>query len=217
MAAIDRGWIPKGSFVNNPHIQNACTREDEGDFLCVVKKGQIDQPVCDAVAYILNFQNLTNTPDGKKILNMTGSDLMNKANEVIGDYFKKYKSAGATCDFGGVAQLVQEDYTPSDDDTIFLTDDEYYGVIVREGPSTPVLVICGIAVAIVGGLVGFILAMRFNPTFNERVRKSSLFLPLSSSKNSLIRSSLNLPMLDDYDEIQNAIEAERETFIPIKS
>ena len=217
MAALDRGWIPRGSFVDNPHITNACAHEDVGDFLCVVKKGQLDKSVRDAVAYVLNFQNRTNDPESQKILNMTGSELHNKANQVLGDYFTKYKSAGATCDFGGVAQLVEQDQKPSDDDTIFLTDDEYYGVIVKEGPSTIVLVICGAAVAIVGGLVGFVLAMRYNPRFNERVRKSSLFLPISSSKNSLIRSSLNLPMLDDYEEIQNAIDAERETFVPLKS
>lgn len=214
MAALDRGWIPRGDFKNSPHILNACSREDVGDFLCVVKKGQKDKTVQDAVAYVLNFENRT---DEFHIVNMTGPGLRSKANEVLGDYFNRYKSAGATCDFGGVAQLIEQDQKPSNDDAIFLTDDEYYGVIVKEGPSTVMLVVCGVVVASVGGLIGFVLAMRYNPNFNERIRKSSIFLPLSSSKNSLIRSSLNLPMLEDYDEIQNAIDAEREGLVPIKS
>lgn len=214
MAALDRGWIPRGSFRNNPHITNACSREDVGDFLCVIKKGQIDKAVRGAVKYVFSFKNITNDPESQKILNMTGPELHEKANEVLGDYFNQYKSAGATCDFGGVATLVEQEQTAADDDTIFLTDDEYYGVIVKEGPSTAVLVTCGVGIAIVAGLIGFVLAMRYNPGFNERVRKSSLFLPISSSKNSLIRSSLNLPMLEDYDEIQNLIDAERE--VPLK-
>jgi len=61
--------------------------------------------------------------------------------------------------------------------------------------------------------------MRYNPKFNERVRKSRLFLPISNSKSSLIRSSLNLPTLEDYDEIQQAIndtDDGREGLVPLK-
>lgn len=146
---------------------------------------------------------------------MTGTELRDNANKILGDYFREYRQAGATCDFGGVAQLVEESRTPSNDDAVYQTDDEYYGVVVN-GPSIWVLVVGGIVVAMVGGLFGFVVAMRYNPKFNEKVRKSSFFLPLSSSKNSLIRSSLNLPMLENYDEIQEAIDNERQTFIPTK-
>ena len=216
MAALDRGWIPRGSFHNDPNIANACAREDDGDYLCVVKKGQIDKAIRDAVAYVLNFQNMTSDPESQKILNMTGIDLRNNANDVLGSYFRKYRSRGATCDFGGVAQLVEQDRKSSDDDTVFLTDDEYYGVIVQRGPSTLTLALWGIAVLVVGTLAGFILAMRYSPRFNERVRKSKLFLPISSSKNSLVRSSLNLPSLEDYDEIQASINDERQHLVPTK-
>jgi len=217
-AALERGWIPRGAFKNDPRISEACAKEDDGDYLCVIKKGQLDSAIHGAVKYALKAQNITD-PQSTAILNMTGSELYTKANEVIGDYFQKYKHAGATCDFGGVAQLTQRDRGPTDDDTVFLTDDEYYGVIVQKGPKTWVLVVSGIAVAVVGALLGFILAMRYNPKFNERVRKSRLFLPISNSKSSLIRSSLNLPTLEDYDEIQQAIndtDDGREGLVPLK-
>jgi hypothetical protein len=174
-----------------------------------------DKPIQKAVAYALKIQNITDGPD-MAILNMTGPELKARANEVIGAYFQKYKRAGATCDFGGVAMLVEESRKPTDDDTVFLTDDEYYGLVVQEGPKLWVLVLGGAAVAVVGGLVGFVLAMRYNPRFNEKVRKSQLFLPISSSKNSLIRSSLNLPSLEDYDEIQDTIKQEREHLEPLR-
>jgi hypothetical protein len=215
MAALDRGWIPRGSLVNNPHIESACSREDSGDFLCVVKKAMGDKPIQKAVAYAFKVQNITDAAS-LSILNMTGSELKAKANQVIGDYFQKFKVSGATCDFGGVAMLVEESRKPTDDDIVYLTDDEYYGLVVQEGPKLWVLILSGFVVAVVSGVIGFILAMRYNPRFNEKVRKSQLFLPISSSKNSLIRSSLNLPALENYDEIQDMINQEREHLEPLR-
>ena len=95
MEALERGWIPRGS-LNDEKVQTACAREDSGDFKCVLKKGQIDKAVHDAVAYALNVQNLTETPEAKKILNLTGSELQDAGNTVLGDYFHKYRHQGAT-------------------------------------------------------------------------------------------------------------------------
>ena len=65
-----------------------------------------------------------------------------------------------------------------------------------------VLVVVGVAIASAAGLCGFILAMRCNPRFNEKVRKSSLFLPLTKSNNNFLRSSLALPGLgNEYEEL----------------
>lgn len=215
-AALQRGWIPRGSFVVNPHIANACVREDDIDFNCILKKGQLDSSIRDAAAYVFKIRNTTSDPENQAILNMTGTDLRKNVNKVIGEYFQNHKHAGATCDFGGVAMLVSESRTPTDDDTVFLTDDEYFGVIVRRGPKLWQLVLGGVAVAAVSGLVGFIVAMRSNPRFNARVRSSRLFLPISNSRNSLIRSSLNLPALEDYDEIQDLINREKEHLEPLR-
>jgi hypothetical protein len=241
MAALEKGWIPRGSFksrflpndtrchynshnthpfsplfslTGDPRIADACMHEDAGDFKCLIKKGQLDSTVQDAVAYVLKVQNLTSTTESQAALNLTGSALREKADEVVGEYFQKYKRAGATCDFGGVAQLVEESRVISDDDTVGYTDDEYYGLVINEGPSMTVLVIGALAVALASSLLGFVLAMRCSPSFNETVRKSKLFVPLSTSRNSLVRSSLNLPMLENYDEIQQVWEDdERQKFI----
>jgi hypothetical protein len=63
-------------------------------------------------------------------------------------------------------------------------------------------VVSGIGIACLAGLGGFVTAMRFNPRFNERVRKSTLFLPLTKSNNNFLRSSLALPELgNEYEEL----------------
>jgi hypothetical protein len=51
-------------------------------------------------------------------------------------------------------------------------------------------------------MIGFVVAMRFDPRFNEKVRKSTLFLPLTKSNNNFLRSSLALPQLgNEYEEL----------------
>jgi hypothetical protein len=64
------------------------------------------------------------------------------------------------------------------------------------------LVLGGIGIATFAGVIGFVMAMRFNPRFNEKVRKSTLFLPLTKSSNNFLRSSLALPELgNEYEEL----------------
>jgi hypothetical protein len=204
MAALERGWIPKGS-LNDVKVQNACAREDSGDFKCVVKKGQIDQVVHDAVAYALDVQNLTDTKDGQAVLNLSGSALHDAANTILGDFFDKYRHTGATCDFGGVAMLIESNLTLSDDDSIYYGDDEYFQVIVHEGPNWWIMALIGVGIALVAGLFGFILAMRYSPSFNRKVRQTTVFRPLTASKSHLVRSSLALPALEDYDELDSLV------------
>ena len=73
-----------------------------------------------------------------------------------------------------------------------------------------ILVVGGFVIASAAGLFGFILAMRFNPRFNEKVRKSTLFLPLVKSNNSFLRSSLALPELgNEYEELVKNSEKSR--------
>jgi len=197
MAALDRGWIPKGN-LNNADVQNACAREDEGAFKCVLKKGQIDSSIHAAVAYTFKYENTTRTKQAQKILNMTGFDLENAAKEIIPDFFVKYRWEGTTCDFGGVAMLIEENRTLSDDNTDFMNDDEYS--IINEGPRTWMLLVGGITLILAGSLVGFSVAMHKNANFNQTVRHSSAFLPLAKSKNKLVRSWAALPDLD-YEEV----------------
>ena len=196
LAALDRGWIPKGN-LNDDMINQACHREDSGEFKCVLKKGQLDSNIQGALGYVFNVQNLTD-PESKAMLKLKGPDLYDAASQVISDFFEKYRRTGVTCDFGGIAMLIEQNTTLLDEGY----DDDIYYTVVHEGPEIWKLVIAGIAIAVVAGVAGFVAAMRYNPGFNRRVRSTALFMPLTRSHNSLIRSSLALPALgDEYEEL----------------
>ena len=204
MAALDRGWIPRGN-LDDERVNDACLHEDDADYQCVLKKNQIDKAILGAVRYILKTQNLTNTTEGEKLLSLKGTQLQEAANKEIKSYFEENRRKGATCDFGGVAMLIEENRTLSDDDAIGLTDDEYYGYVVYKGPPIWILVAAGTLVAVISAVLGFVLAMRYNKGFNRRVRSTAIFKPLSSSK--LVRSACNLDDLVQYEEIKRIPEA----------
>ena len=197
VAALDRGWIPKGN-LDSDMINEACHREDTGEYKCVLKKGQLDSSIQGALGYIYSVQNKTDDPDAKAMFKLKGSKLYSAAGDVITDFFDKYRRLGVTCDFGGIAMLLERNKTISDEDY----DDDIYYTVVNEGPETWKLVVAGVVIAFIAGMSGFVAAMRYNPGFNRRVRSTALFLPLTKSSNSLIRSSLALPELgDEYDEL----------------
>lgn len=200
MAALERGWLPRGTLFNNPAVENACAREDDGAYKCVLKKGQLDKSVRDAVAYALNFQNLTNTPKAQKILNMTGDQLKEKGQQVLMEYFEKYRHSGATCDFGGIAMLVEENRTLTDDDSVLFSDDEYYNVEYR-GPRAWVLTVWGALILFIGVLSGFVFAMRHNRRFNEKVRKSKFGDTIRKSGSRGLLDALHIPITDDEESM----------------
>jgi hypothetical protein len=73
-----------------------------------------------------------------------------------------------------------------------------------------ILIAAGAVIALVAGLCGFVAAMRFNPGFNQRVRSSALFVPITRSNNNFLRSSLALPALgQDYEELIKTEENHR--------
>lgn len=67
------------------------------------------------------------------MLKLTGSDLEAAAQGVITDFFAEYRHTGVTCDFGGIAMLVEQNRTITDDDSSGYDDDSYY-TIVNKGP-----------------------------------------------------------------------------------
>lgn len=202
MLALERGWIPDYN-LNDKRILTACDKEDTGEFKCVVKRGQLDQTVRDALAYVLNYENRSDTDEAKTILNLTGPALMDAASDELGKFFDAYHGIGATCDFGGIGQLIELNRTFSDDDLVRMTDDEYYGyVVVQKGPKLWEIMTVVVVGILVGSLVGFIVAMHVSKGFNRRVRGSALFRRLSKSRmsrSSILRSSLALPALDMDD------------------
>lgn len=195
LAALERGWIPKGS-LSDDSVTNACIREDSGTaFKCVLKKGQIDSGIRTALRFAFNAEGVINSLEAQQILNLTGSELYDAAEPIVEQFFDAYRHQGVTCDFGGVAMLAERNVTLSDQEVSW--NDEVY---VTRGPSTWKLVLAGTGIAVVAALVGFISAMRCNKGFNRRVRSSGFFQPIARTKSKVIRSSLNLPELD-YDEI----------------
>jgi len=203
MAALDRGWIPRGSLQQNDEIDLACKREDENDYVCVFKKYQLASAVKDAVHYALEAQNMTSVEDNK-IFNLTGRAFQEAADAVISDYFEKFHRQGATCDFGGTTQLVERGRNTTDEDFFYYSDDEYR---FESEPSFELwqLALVGVGIALFSALIGFIVAMRCSPKFNARVRSYGVLNPITKSDSAMIRSTLNLPQLSDYDEIKDAI------------
>jgi hypothetical protein len=206
MAALERGWIPRGSLNGNPEVRNACQREDEGAFKCVLKHGQLEKSVHDAVAYVLNVQNLSETPRAKQILNMTGDDLYVAGQDALGDYFNKYRHSGATCDFGGIALLIEENKTLVDDDTLSFTDDLYYEFSKGRKVKVLYVILAGIGIGFLGALLGFVAAMRCSKSFNKRVQSMAIMNPIVKSRSRLLRSSLALPMLEGDEELTSLVD-----------
>ena len=206
MAALDKGWIPRGSLTTNVEIVHACQREDNNEYFCVIKKDQLDSSVRVAVKYILDKTNATNST-ADAVLNMTGTEFLNKANDIVTNYVAQYYATGATCDFGGIAMLVETNRTKrnSGSGKHNYFEDEYYAEYGRHGDGTTikgwVLILCGVFLALLGGSIGFIFAMNCSPKFNQMVQKSPAFKPITGSDSDLVRASLNLPKKSHYEEI----------------
>jgi hypothetical protein len=128
-AALDRGWIPKGD-LNDANIFNACHREDNNEFKCLLKRGQIDSNIRGAMEYVLTQEKKMKDPDSLALLNLTGSDLEEAGQAVISDYFDKYHP---TCDFGGIAMLIERNKTITEGGGDSFDVDSYF-TITNAGP-----------------------------------------------------------------------------------
>jgi hypothetical protein len=167
-----------------------------------LKKNQLEKNIKTALLHIFQVQNTTETPEAKALLNLTGSALDEAAQIAISNFFDSNRLNGATCDFGGIAMLsLEQNVTFSKNESEY--DDFFYTEVVTTGPPLWVLFFYGLTIALVGGVLGFVVAMRTNPTFNRRVRSNPLFMPITRSSNSLLRSSLALPELgSEYEELK---------------
>lgn len=203
MEALERGWIPRGN-LNREEISTACVREDSGTaFKCVLKRRLIDEGLRNALAYILNVENKTTTEERQVILNLTGQSLRAATEQAVGDFFDKHRHSGATCDFGGIAFLVERNTTLQPQTGVAgLTDDEYYTINVKHVRPTWALATGAVIMMLVGILIGFIMAMRCSVRFNQSVRRSSIMKPICQSRSKILRSSLALPDLD-YEELEH--------------
>lgn len=206
MLALERGWIPKGD-LNAEKITNACYFEDEGFFKCVLKHDIPDKNILGAITFILSEKNKTGTltDDDKEISKMSGKELQRSAGELIGNYFESHRSKGVTCDFGGIAFLVEENRTITDDDALLFNDDEYQPVIVYSGPDLLTIVLIVLLAVIIGSIAGFFIAMHVSKKFNEKIKETKMFRTLSRSSNPILRKSFALDSFSHPGELEDLV------------
>lgn len=196
MAALDRGWIPKGN-LDDPKILDACRHEDNGEYNCIVKRPQLDQNVRNGIKFCLNVEGVVNQT---YVDNLSGKELMEEADRVLNEFWQTHRTTGATCDFGGVGMLVELNTTIRDDDAAVPDDDEYAPQIKYVGINLWVVASTLLLAGVVGGGVGFVVAMNVNKKFNRQVRQSRLFNSFAS--NPALRKSLAVDRYE-YEELND--------------
>jgi len=197
LLALERGWLPQGNF-NDPAIQNACRNEDENAYMCYLKPDMPENNILKAVAYIVKQKNETATAFDKSVLNMTGDALNDAASDMIEEYFEANKVAGVTCDFGGIATLVEINKTVTDENFVDW-DVAYFGDVQYKGPKMWQLVVIIVLGILIGSALGFVIGMRFNKKFNRFVRESSIGRRMTLSNNNMLKNTLSLTDFGDWD------------------
>jgi hypothetical protein len=191
MAALDRGWIPSGN-LEASEIVNACHKEDNGLYLCIARRDQLDSNIRKVVENIIETDGQVDS-DGKKVIichnstssttisvnedkveTLSGDNLYSSADCAYNAKWQNHRVEGITCDFGGTAILVEVNRTftdVNDNGTVVLSKEikvlEFGGLIV-----------VGV---LLGGFVGFLLAMRYNRKFNYKISHTKLGRSLRSS------------------------------------
>jgi hypothetical protein len=103
--------------------------------------------------------------------------------------------------------LVEENRTISDDDYLGWDDDQYiHEHIVYKGPKVWQLALIIVFGILIGSIVGFAVGMHTNKRFNRYVRESTLFRPISKTRNSFVRSSLALDKMQSQSTPQFSAE-----------
>mmetsp|Transcript_49478 Transcript_49478/g.120105 ORF Transcript_49478/g.120105 Transcript_49478/m.120105 type:complete len:759 (-) Transcript_49478:186-2462(-) len=199
LGALARGWIPTGN-LHDDSVIDACVNEDSVAFKCIIKRDVKEDSLRAAVKWI-NGQN--NATENSKLDELSGSELRSEAESSIDGYYQANKFDGVNCDFGGIGLLVGENRTITDDDFLGWNDDEYY-VYVYSGPSWWLITLYIVLGTLVGSVVGFMAAMRFNRSFNKRVRESKFFRTHSFTQNPLVRKSLSIGnFAGDLNDLDN--------------
>jgi len=185
MQAVERGWISNADNLSNDHINTACKREDSGEgYNCVSRRKGVARESLFNGVFWSKAQN-TGLGWGElapplKLLNMT--ELEDEGDIQFNRYWKRERSKGATCDFGGAAMLTVAATT--DDE---FTDDWVEDVIiVKQGVSASSTLLISLLCIVVGGMFGFVSAMKRSAKFNVAVRKTKV---LRSVRNSAVFTS----------------------------
>mmetsp|Transcript_657 Transcript_657/g.1335 ORF Transcript_657/g.1335 Transcript_657/m.1335 type:complete len:552 (+) Transcript_657:128-1783(+) len=189
LLALERGWIPQGNF-HDLKIQDACRSEDEMAYKCILKRDMPDSSLLKAVKYVLRVKNETATADERSVVELKGNQLFDATNEMISEFFDENKVDGVTCDFGGVAMLVEEENFVVDDD--FVDWDVAYFGKQDDGPSWWQLTFIISIGIVLGSVIGFILGMHFNKGFNKYFQKTQIGRRVTQSGNQMLKKTLSI-------------------------
>ena len=203
LLALELGYIPKGD-LNAEKIWRACDKEDSSEIKCIVNRKSPEKNVKDALAYIYNVENKTQT-ERDIVKNMTGPELYTTASSAFARFFEKARHEGATCDSGGAGQLVEVDRLNRTIDDSY-DDDEYFVSYSEEQPVVWNIVLVVASTTFALTIAVFIAAMRISQSFNKTVRNASFFRPITRSRSHLLRSTLNLPDSEGYEEIPSSFQ-----------
>ena len=167
MLALEKGWIPRGN-LNSDLVNNACRKEDDGIYICIAKRNQIEASLRKSIKQTLNETGKSQEEIGS-VDTMNGDGLYDKADRVFNRYWTSHRIQGATCDFGGLATLQEMNKTYTDGD---IGDDLFF----NRGPPGKKPVILKIFWTVMagilgGGVIGFFLAMRISTRFNKSISK----------------------------------------------
>ena len=105
--------------LNVEDVSKACIKEDTGQYKCICKRGMLDKSVRHGCRYVLLAEhnhtdkniNITDFPYLTYLSNLTGEDLAKEADKLFTRFWSENHLIGITCDFGGVAQLMELNYT----------------------------------------------------------------------------------------------------------
>jgi len=201
MEAVNRGWIPAGSFATH-EVTTACRKEDAGSFFCRLSPYAQMSEIKGAVSYCLGVEN----KDQAWLGNVTDDELQKEAPSLINDCWKKNRLNGMSCDFGGIASLVENEY---DQDDEFDDDADYedYDVQKRDTIFYLKYSFLPFLLGIIIAAVSFVLGMRKNRKFNVAVRQMSMFESIRNHQTFTARGSMlestAMPMLFEGDDDDN--------------
>jgi len=167
--ALEKGWIPKGN-LNDKVLTHACDEEDAGNFLCIAKRGQLSSNIQNGISYVLSvdgeidYANTSTNLNTTDLMALTEDEMYELADIYFDSHWQKHRTEGATCDFGGVGQLVKVNRTYSGDDLTDVTKGK------RSLMSSEILIIGGIGLCVT---IIFITTRCWNKGFHKKLYKKA--------------------------------------------
>mmetsp|Transcript_11360 Transcript_11360/g.38752 ORF Transcript_11360/g.38752 Transcript_11360/m.38752 type:complete len:347 (-) Transcript_11360:299-1339(-) len=115
MRAAEAGWMPGTARAAEDALQGACDAEERGAYVCECQESAPREDIMDALGYACQMADESNGAldipecrDGSFGPELQGAKLVRVATDVYNRFWHARRAAGATCDFGGTARLMEE-------------------------------------------------------------------------------------------------------------